>query len=82
MLNELTTHHLSSIDLVRLSEKAGLSLTEDQKDVLDTISTFNIQARYDDYKMAFHRKCSQAFTEKWIQKIKEFRKWIKDKLQQ
>ena len=63
-------------DLVRLSEKAGLSLTEDQKDVLDTISTFNIQARYDDYKMAFHRKCSQSFTDKWIHKIKEFREWI------
>jgi len=35
-------------DLVRLSEKVGLSLTEDQKDILDTISTFNLRVRYDD----------------------------------
>jgi hypothetical protein len=31
-------------DLVRLAEKAGLSLTEEQRDILDTVSTFNLQA--------------------------------------
>lgn len=67
-------------DLVRLSEKAGLSLNEEQKDILDTISTFNLQARYDDYKMSFHRKCSREFTERWINEIKDFREWIKSKL--
>lgn len=35
-------------DLVRLSEKAGLPLTEEQKDIFDTISTFNLRVRYDD----------------------------------
>ncbi|MFH0725147.1 MAG: HEPN domain-containing protein [Pseudomonadota bacterium] len=67
-------------DLVRLAEKSKIYLTEDQRDFLDTVSTFNLQARYDDYKMAFHRKCSQAFAEKWIDQIKEFREWIKNKL--
>lgn len=67
-------------DLVRLSEKVGLSLTEDQKDILDTISTFNLRVRYDDYKLSFHRKCTKAFTEQWIRHIKELREWIKDKL--
>lgn len=37
-------------DLVRLSERADLTLQEEQKDILDTISTFNLQTRYDDYK--------------------------------
>ena len=69
-------------DLVRLAEKAGLSLKEEQKDILDTISTFNLQARYDDYKMSFHRKCSREFTEKWINEIEDFREWIKGKLPQ
>lgn len=32
-------------DLVRLAEKAGLILDEDQKDVLDTVSIFNLRAR-------------------------------------
>jgi len=41
-----TSGHHSALfyDLVRLSEKAGLSLKEEQKDILDTISTFNLQA--------------------------------------
>ena len=67
-------------DLVRLSESANFKLTEGQKDILDTISTFNLRARYDDYKMAFHKKCNQTFTGKWIHEIKELRKWIKSKL--
>lgn len=67
-------------DLVRLAEKASLELKEDQKDVLDTISTFNLRARYDDYKMEFHKKCSHDFTEKWVGIIKEFREWMKQKL--
>ena len=67
-------------DLVRLSEKGGLPLDEDKKDVLDTISAFNLRARYGDYKMEFHKKCSKDFTEKWVNNIKEFREWIKKKL--
>jgi len=67
-------------DLTRLAEKAGILLSEDQKDILDTLSTFNLRARYDDYQMAFHQKCSRNFTEKWIHEIEEFRKWIKIKL--
>ncbi len=47
---------------------------------LDTISAFNLRARYDDYKMEFHKKCSKDFTEKWVNNIKEFREWIKKKL--
>ena len=67
-------------DLVRLAEKADLMLDDDQKDILDTISTFNIRGRYDDYKREFHKKCSNAFTKEWIHNIKGFRKWIKTKL--
>lgn len=65
-------------DLVRLAEKAGISLTEAQKDAFDTISTFNLRSRYDDYKREFHRKCNRAFTEMWIAEIKELRTWIKN----
>ena len=67
-------------DLVRLSENAGLALNESQKDILDTISAFNLRARYDDYKMDFHRKCDREFTAKWIHEIEAFRKWIKSRL--
>ncbi len=67
-------------DLVRLSEKAGLPLSEEQKDILDAISTFNLRVRYDDYKLSFHRRCTRNFTEQWIRQIKELREWLKNKL--
>ena len=65
-------------DLVRLAEKCPLNLDETQKDLLDTITTFNIRARYDDYKMEFYKKCTREFTEKWVLSIKELRKWLKE----
>ena len=68
-------------DLVRLAEKAHVELAEDQKDILDTLSTFNLRARYDDYKMEFHRKCTKEFTKKWVIAIEEFREWIKQMLE-
>lgn len=37
-------------DLRRLAEAANLPLTEDQKLFFDTVTRFNISARYDDYK--------------------------------
>ena len=65
-------------DLYRLAEKCAIELDEDQKDILDTITTFNIQARYDDYKMEFYKKCTKQFTKMWIDSITELRKWIKE----
>lgn len=65
-------------NLLRLAEKTDLNLTEDQKDILATFTTFNIRARYDDYKQAFYQTCTKEFTEKWIEKIEGFRKWIKE----
>ena len=69
-------------DLVRLSEKGNLLLDDDQKDLLDTISTFNIRGRYDDYNKEFYKKCTNEFTQKWIRNISEFKKWISRRLQE
>ena len=67
-------------DLVRLAEKGNLIIDDDQKDILDTISAFNIRGRYDDYKREFYKKCSNTFTKEWVHNIKEFREWIKKEL--
>ena len=45
-------------NLVRLAEKCGLDLTEEQKLFLVTITAFNINARYDDYQLSFKQKCT------------------------
>ncbi|MFW8600419.1 HEPN domain-containing protein [Desulfobacterota bacterium M19] len=67
-------------DLVRLAAKGKLSVDENKKDLLDTISTFNLRARYDDYKKEFQQKCTSEFATKWVNIIKELREWTKSKL--
>ncbi|MFO7723391.1 MAG: HEPN domain-containing protein [Bacteroidales bacterium] len=67
-------------DLRRILEKAGFEPEENQKIILDSISRFNIRARYDDYKQSFNKLCTDSFTEEWIGKIKEIRQWIKTML--
>jgi HEPN domain-containing protein len=63
-------------DLLRLAEKTSLPLNDEIKDTLDLISSFNISVRYPDYKRSFYRKCTNEYTEKIINIIKELRTWI------
>lgn len=67
-------------DLLRLARLAGLQLTEDQSDKMDTITTFNLNTRYDNYKQEFYNSCTPEYTAEWIGYIKELRQWIKEKL--
>jgi len=67
-------------DLRRLAEKTNLSLSGDRIIQLDSISRFNIRARYDDYKQSFYKLCTVEFTDEWISKINECRSWIKQML--
>ncbi|MGF1638819.1 MAG: HEPN domain-containing protein [Cyclobacteriaceae bacterium] len=64
-------------NLLRLAEKADLDLSDDIREQLVTITAFNINARYDDYKMSFKNQCTPEFTLEWIDKLKELRPWIK-----
>ncbi len=67
-------------DLRRLLEKAEINLTEKQVITFDTISRFNINARYDDYKQRFYKLCTEEFTSNWINEINTIREWIKNTL--
>lgn len=55
--------------LLRLAEKTDLLLTEEQKDTLLLITTFNINVRYPDYKYEFYKKCTKEYSETSIAKI-------------
>ncbi len=63
-------------DLLRLADKALISSSDKQKDLLDLITTFNISARYPDYEQSFYRKCTKDYTSENIDKIKELRIWL------
>ncbi|MEY4875681.1 MAG: hypothetical protein RL708_830 [Bacteroidota bacterium] len=64
-------------DLTRLANISTLPFSTEQLDWLDTVSTFNLNARYDSYKQAFYKKCTPIFTTEWIEKIKHLQTWIK-----
>lgn len=64
-------------NLLRLAEKCDVELTDDQKLFLATVTAFNINSRYDDYKMSFQQKCTPEFTATWIENLKINRQWIK-----
>jgi HEPN domain-containing protein len=67
-------------NLLRLAEKCDLELTDDQRLFLVTVTAFNINARYDDYKMSFQQKCTPEFTATWIENLKINRQWIKKQI--
>lgn len=63
-------------NLLRLAELSNLELSEEYSDWLDKISSFNINARYDDYKKIFYKQCTPAFTKEWIEKIEKLKIWL------
>lgn len=67
-------------DLRRICEKANIEFDSNRKILLDSISRFNINARYDDYKQSFYLLCTDSFTTEWIEKIIDCRLWIKTML--
>lgn len=67
-------------DLYKIAVKTKLKLSQQQQDELNTISTFNISARYDDYKYQFYKKCNKEFSTIWINTIKKIRLWLKQEL--
>jgi HEPN domain-containing protein len=52
-------------DLIRLAEKCEISMDGKLKEELAEISTFNVSARYDDYKLEFYKKATREYSEKW-----------------
>lgn len=64
-------------NLLKLARDSGLLLNDDLKLKLTTITAFNLNTRYDDYKKSFHKRCTQEYTQEWINYLEELRQWIK-----
>jgi len=84
----LKAYYVSSVDanyprihnLVEIAIKAKLDLTTEQKVSLVGLTTFNLRARYPDYKNRFQKKATREFAESHISKVKEFRQWLLEKI--
>lgn len=67
-------------NLYRLAELCRVEISDEYSDWLDEITSFNINARYNDYKKEFYNQCTPEFTSLWIERVKIIRNWIKQKL--
>lgn len=67
-------------NLFRLAELLGLEMPNDYADWLDEITSFNLNARYDDYKREFYKLCTDDYTRTWVENIIHIRIWIKQML--
>jgi len=62
-------------DLRKLFRMSGLVMDDELNEQLREITSFNISARYDDYKQEFYKRATHEFTTKWFgigKKIVEF----------
>jgi len=66
--------------LVYLSERLSLDLTEERLELFETITDFNMEARYPDEKFSFKKRCTRDFTEKHLRNIEEIKKWLLEQI--
>lgn len=67
-------------NLLRLIQNCNVEIQSEYLDWLDEITSFNINARYNDFKKEFYNKCTKSFTNEWIEKIKKLKAWINQML--
>ena len=65
-------------NLILLSQKANLDVPNEIREKIQIINTFNISARYDDYKKSFAEKCTNDYTAEQVKNIEEVQKWLKE----
>lgn len=65
-------------NLILLSQKANLEVPTEIREKIQTINTFNISARYDDYKRTFDEKYTDDYTSEQVKNVEEVRKWLKE----
>lgn len=67
-------------DLSRLVKEANIPFSEEQIKQLNEITTFNIEARYDDYKLSFYKKTTSEYSGKWVKICESIYKLIRRQL--
>lgn len=79
-VKKLHQHPLFKHDLLWLIKKVDIELPSNYEEWLDEITTFNLNARYDDYKQSFYKLCTQEYSKVWIDNIEILRQWLINQL--
>lgn len=67
-------------NLVRLAKDAEIEMTNELEDELKEITSYNIAARYDDYKLSFYKKANLVYAKIWVLVCKRIYQSIKKSL--
>jgi len=69
-------------NLVVLAKRSNIfeMLSEEQKSFIAVLNSFNIEARYPDYKKQLLKSLSNDMTQSILIKTKELQKWTKEKI--
>lgn len=65
-------------DLLYLLSKAGSHTSQEDLLQYSEINTYNIRARYDDYKRSFYRKATSKYCREWLEKTQKLLKHVED----
>ena len=67
-------------NLIRLARDAGVKIPPEKEVDLEEINTFNVRARYQDYKLRFYKKATLEYTERWKRRSLEMFQWLKGQI--
>jgi len=63
-------------DLVYLSGLARVDITPEQQQFLATVNDYNIEGRYPEEKLEFHRRATKQLVQKELKRIHDFYLWL------
>ncbi|KKR32055.1 MAG: HEPN domain protein [Candidatus Gottesmanbacteria bacterium GW2011_GWC2_39_8] len=64
-------------DLLKLGKISGILKDHRFEEELKEITTYNIEARYDDYKRSFYKKATKEYSGKWMDICEGIYLWLK-----
>lgn len=67
--------------LVKPAEKTILPLTEKEEWFFDEVTDFNLEVSYPEYRNEFREKRTRAFCEERFNKIKEYHRGLRSRLE-
>lgn len=76
----LKQHAPPTHNLLRLAVTAGLDVDNETAEKLTTITAFNLEARYPDFKRAFRQACTPKYTAQQMAVIEELMQWLRFQL--
>jgi HEPN domain-containing protein len=72
--NNVGEHAPRTHNLPHLAKISGVILEDDESELLEEVSEFNIEARYPEWKLEFYRRCTLSYSRKYFMAIESLYK--------